>query len=336
MQVVGAKRGLGCLDMQVPDATGEVQVHALGDGRWIQINELRTSEGGIVGIYTDITEAKAEDARARARELAERNVVLQSTLDNLSEGVCVFDGSGQLAAWNDALRRLLALPENFAGALGSHAELQRWCRETLAMDDQGCLDWRGGGADQQAMVCLCTAGERHFELRSNAMADGGQVFGFTDVTDMLRAQASLQETAETLERRVSERTGELVDLNRKLEGEVAERRAIEAALIDAKIVAEKANLSKTRFLAAASHDLRQPLHALGLFLSELSQQPLGARSRQLTGRLTASTPVQTMASVSRTPAMADQIATSRTCMAGSEGGGGTTATERHGWKVMAT
>ncbi|MFX4085763.1 NahK/ErcS family hybrid sensor histidine kinase/response regulator [Sphingobium yanoikuyae] len=257
------------------------QVQRLADGRWIQINELRTSEGGIVGIYTDITEAKAEDARARARELAERNVVLQSTLDNLSEGVCVFDGSGQLAAWNDALRRLLALPENFAGALGSHAELQRWCRETLAMDDQGCLDWRGGGADQQAMVCLCTAGERHFELRSNAMADGGQVFGFTDVTDMLRAQASLQETAETLERRVSERTGELVDLNRKLEGEVAERRAIEAALIDAKIVAEKANLSKTRFLAAASHDLLQPLNAARLFVAALGDRRLALPTRAL-------------------------------------------------------
>src|SRR3546814_16501340 len=33
-------------------------VQALSDGRWVQINELRTSEGGIVGIYTDITEAK--------------------------------------------------------------------------------------------------------------------------------------------------------------------------------------------------------------------------------------------------------------------------------------
>ena len=53
--------------------------------------------------------------------------------------------------------------------------------------------------------------------------------------------------------------------------------------------AERANLAKSRFLAAASHDLRQPLHALGLFLSELAQQPLDARSRQITGRLTAST-----------------------------------------------
>ncbi|HHW64693.1 MAG TPA: response regulator [Rhodocyclaceae bacterium] len=53
--------------------------------------------------------------------------------------------------------------------------------------------------------------------------------------------------------------------------------------------AERANLAKSRFLAAASHDLRQPLHALGLFLSELTQQPLDARSRQITGRLVAST-----------------------------------------------
>src|SRR3546814_11557002 len=54
-------------------------VQALSDGRWVQINELRTSEGGIVGIYTDINEAKAEDARERARELAGANSGLQAT-----------------------------------------------------------------------------------------------------------------------------------------------------------------------------------------------------------------------------------------------------------------
>ena len=53
--------------------------------------------------------------------------------------------------------------------------------------------------------------------------------------------------------------------------------------------AERASLAKSRFLAAASHDLRQPLHALGLFLSQLAQQDLDARSRQITERLVAST-----------------------------------------------
>jgi len=36
--------------------------------------------------------------------------------------------------------------------------------------------------------------------------------------------------------------------------------------------AERANFDKTRFLAAASHDLRQPMHAMGLFMGELSNR----------------------------------------------------------------
>ncbi|WP_313807130.1 NahK/ErcS family hybrid sensor histidine kinase/response regulator [Sphingobium sp.] len=243
-------------------------VQALSDGRWVQINELRTSEGGIVGIYTDITEVKAEDARARARELAERNIVLQATLDNLSEGVCLFDAEGRVAAWNEALQRLLELPEDWAQDMGQHAALAGWCRDRLGMADRGCLDW---GADRAELV---EAGERRFEVRSNAMARGGQVIGFTDVTDMLRAQAALRETAETLERRVAERTSEL-------EAEVTERREIEAQLLDAKTAAEKANLSKTSFLAAASHDLLQPLNAARLFVAALGDRRLALPTRAL-------------------------------------------------------
>nr|WP_087575652.1 NahK/ErcS family hybrid sensor histidine kinase/response regulator [Sphingomonas sp. CDS-1] len=245
-------------------------VQALSDGRWVQINELRTSEGGIVGIYTDITEVKAEDARDRARELAERNIVLQATLDNLSEGVCLFDAEGRLAAWNEALQRLLGLPEDWAQGRGTHEALLDWCRGTLGMDDKGCLD-RGGARYRSELV---QAGERRFEIRSNAMERGGQVIGFTDVTDMLRAQAALRETAETLERRVAERTSEL-------EAEVAERRQIEAQLMDAKTAAEKANLSKTSFLAAASHDLLQPLNAARLFVAALGDRRLALPTRAL-------------------------------------------------------
>ena len=52
--------------------------------------------------------------------------------------------------------------------------------------------------------------------------------------------------------------------------------------------AETATLAKSRFLAAASHDLRQPTHALGMFVARLAQLPHDAETRQLIGSLEAS------------------------------------------------
>ncbi|PPT88465.1 hypothetical protein XthCFBP4691_14330 [Xanthomonas theicola] len=45
--------------------------------------------------------------------------------------------------------------------------------------------------------------------------------------------------------------------------------------------AEQANQAKSRFLAAASHDLRQPIHALGLFLEALSSGPAGTQQKSV-------------------------------------------------------
>jgi signal transduction histidine kinase len=84
---------------------------------------------------------------------------------------------------------------------------------------------------------------------------------------------------------VNEMAGRLsiahASMSRQIEEATAELRA-------RRDEAERASIAKSRFLAAASHDLRQPLHALGLFLSELSQQRLDERSRQLTDKLTLS------------------------------------------------
>ena len=69
----------------------------------------------------------------------------------------------------------------------------------------------------------------------------------------------LQESYATIERKVEERTRQL----------------------------EVANLAKSRFLAAASHDLRQPLHALGLFVAQLRGRTRADQRRQLVARIEA-------------------------------------------------
>ena len=55
-----------------------------------------------------------------------------------------------------------------------------------------------------------------------------------------------------------------------------------------KNIAEEANLAKSSFLAAASHDLRQPVHALGLFVSALRGTELPPDARRLTDQIEAS------------------------------------------------
>lgn len=84
----------------------------------------------------------------------------------------------------------------------------------------------------------------------------------------------LVEAKEVLERRVEERTAELMQ-------EIAERRAVEAALEIAKNQAEEANRSKDRFLAAASHDLLQPLSAARLMVATLLERAMRPENREL-------------------------------------------------------
>ncbi|SFX60604.1 ATP-binding response regulator [Marinospirillum alkaliphilum] len=82
------------------------------------------------------------------------------------------------------------------------------------------------------------------------------------------------EQAAALAEQVKARTAELTHLNEQLLQEISDRKRIEGWLLEAKQDAEQANLSKTRFLAAVSHDLLQPLNAARLFTSALEEQPL--------------------------------------------------------------
>jgi signal transduction histidine kinase/FixJ family two-component response regulator len=91
-----------------------------------------------------------------------------------------------------------------------------------------------------------------------------------------KAGFALFETAVQLEETVSLRTKQLEELNKQLTYELNLRQEVEAALNNAKREAEQANQVKSRFLAAASHDLRQPLSSAFLFLESLNDRELSA------------------------------------------------------------
>ena len=247
-------------------------VHALADGRWIQVNELRTSEGGIVGIYNDITEVKASDARERARELAQKSVLLQATLDNIRLGVCVYDADRRLIAWNRSLLEVIGLPVDGIPRIAAHDGLVATCAELNGpMEDGEPLGWLSAG---EIVTTRRHASGRSIEVRRSAMPGGGMVMSFEDITERLRA-------AEALEARVAERTADIAAVNDQLTAQVRERIAAEEAMREAMQAAEEANRSKTRFLAAASHDLLQPLNAARLFVSALGERRLAAANAGL-------------------------------------------------------
>ena len=92
------------------------------------------------------------------------------------------------------------------------------------------------------------------------------------------------QAAAKLEQTVRRRTRESELLNERLKRELQGRREIELALKQAKQQAELANQSKTRFLAAASHDLRQPLNSALLFLESVTEEGLPDADRDLVNR----------------------------------------------------
>lgn len=87
-----------------------------------------------------------------------------------------------------------------------------------------------------------------------------------------------------LEQRVAARTDELLEANLNLQQQIAQRERIEQDLRDARDAAQAANRSKDKYLAAASHDLLQPLNAARLLISTLRERNLPSVEQVLVER----------------------------------------------------
>jgi len=247
------------------------------DGEWIAHTERllagvlgASSTRAVVKAAIEGREMQLEDVVRIADEASEvlqfNRALLQGAIENITQGISVVDQSLKLVAWNRRYLELFNYPDGLISVGRPIADIIRYNAERglcgpgeAEVHVARRLHWMRQGRAHTSERLFPNG--RVIELIGNPMPGGGFVMSFTDITAFREAEQALTEANEGLEQRVSERTQELSQLN--------------VALTEAKGTAEAANQSKTRFLAAVSHDLMQPLNAARLFSAALSHQDDG-------------------------------------------------------------
>ena len=224
--------------------------------RWLQVSEHRTTRGGTVILQTDVTTIIRRERQERDKIRDKQAEILQATLDHLNQGVCIFDNDLRLVGLNSKMEELMVRTAGKAGLGTDFSELLEHLKNELLfegnMDAAVLKDWAQRKTKREPILFEVSSRQKSiYNVFAQEMPDRGFVISFTNVTAERIATRELSNMNETLEQRVQDRTNELG-----------------LALAEA----ERANASKSRFVAAASHDLLQPLSAAKLFVSALSEQ----------------------------------------------------------------
>lgn len=253
------------------------------DGSVLEVRGNRMPNGGFVNTYMDITEHKRVQEALRE---SEQNI--RDYTDNVPVLIAFLDTSRNYRFVNKAYAKTFGVDR--------HTIAGTPCVRVLSQEE---YDKRSPyiskvlqGERQRFETELPTPdgttrfAEVTYIPHSNEFGDLlGYFTLYQDITERRQAELLLQETNENLEQHVRERTHTLSVVNKELRKENTVRALIEDELRQAKSDAEAANLGKTRFLAAASHDLLQPLNAARLFISALTQQQHNDETRQLVDNL---------------------------------------------------
>lgn len=181
--------------------------------------------------------------------------LLMTMIDHMTQGVSVVDENMCLVAWNNQYLKLFDYPKDLVYVGCPIADLIRYNAErgecgpgSIEEHVRKRIHWmKVGSAHEFERI---RKDGRVIQMRGNPIEGGGFVTTFADIT-------AFRENEAILEARVSDRT-------QQLETALAEQQL-------AREQADKANMSKSRFIAAASHDLLQPMHAARLFSTALEQ-----------------------------------------------------------------
>ncbi len=200
--------------------------------------------------------------------------LLESAVENLTQGIAVVDPELRLVAWNKRYEELFDYPPRF---LYSGCPIERVYRFNA---QRGILNAKGGDIDSEIEKRLewLREGNPHriertlpngkvVDIRGNPLPQGGFVTTYIEVSDYHDLLAQLEETRTALEAEVASGTKTLLETNAQLRKENRLRAEVESQLRDA-------GRTKSHFMSATSHDLLQPIHAARLFTGSLQQNLL--------------------------------------------------------------
>lgn len=181
--------------------------------------------------------------------------LIMTMIDHMTQGVSVVDENMCLVAWNNQYLVLFDYPKDLVYVGCPIADLIRYNAErgecgpgSVEEHVRKRIHWmKVGSAHEFERI---RKDGRVIQMRGNPIEGGGFVTTFADIT-------AFRENEAVLEARVQDRTQQLADA--LTEQQLAREQA------------DKANMSKSRFIAAASHDLLQPMHAARLFSTALEQ-----------------------------------------------------------------
>ncbi|MCK0105115.1 NahK/ErcS family hybrid sensor histidine kinase/response regulator [Marinobacter sp. S0848L] len=180
--------------------------------------------------------------------------------------ICGYDSAEQLQSSIVRLREQLFF---------SAAEFDALRQELLDRGSLNARETRFRRADQTAVDVAITM------LRRPDLGPEVVETFVADISERVHARQRLEQLNAELEHRVLERTEALQNANVDLRYQIEEREKVERELVVAKDAAEEANRSKDKYLAAASHDLLQPLNAARLMVSALQEGALPERESKM-------------------------------------------------------
>jgi diguanylate cyclase (GGDEF)-like protein/PAS domain S-box-containing protein len=173
------------------DATDERSELRRDDGRWLRISRSATRSGGFIAVCSDITLLKMQEAT-----LQSTNLRLDTALDNMSQGLCLFDAAGRLTVVNRRYCEIfgltpeqipLGLPYHEVATLGSAGGDGRHIEpDAFALARSETATGRPTGSD-----FLHLADGRVVAVSHKAVREGGLVATFEDVTERREADARI-------------------------------------------------------------------------------------------------------------------------------------------------